>query len=78
MKKYILQCVLSIIVIFVLCLIALPENSFADHSELVKGKKVLIVASYHKGHRSTDGIVEAIDSELAGADLTVFYMDDHK
>ena len=78
MKKYISQCVLSIIVIFVLCQIALPENSFADSSELVKGKKVLIVASYHKGHRSTDDIVVVIERELAGAELTFFYMDTKK
>jgi len=64
--------------IFILSLFALPGNCFADHSQLVKGKKVLIVASYHKGYRWVDEIVKTLEHELAGAALTVFYMDTKK
>lgn len=48
---------------------------FADNQELTPGKKVLIVASYHEEYRWCHDIVEAIELELAGAELTVFYMD---
>jgi len=64
-----------LIVFFVLAaLFARPGNVLADHAELVKGKKVLIVASYHREYKWTGDIVQALEKDLAGADLTVFYM----
>ena len=58
-----------------LSLFAQPDNALADHSDLVKGKKILIVASYHKEYKWVVDIVRTLEHELAGADLTVFYMD---
>jgi ABC-type uncharacterized transport system substrate-binding protein len=58
-----------------LSLFVQPDNALADRSELVKGKKVLVVASYHKEYEWVVDIVRTLEHELAGADLTVFYMD---
>lgn len=65
-----------LIVFFVLAgLFAWPGSVLADHAKLVKGKKVLIVASYHREYKWTGDIVQTLEKDLAGADLTVFYMD---
>lgn len=76
--KCIPQSVLIMSVLLLLSLFALSGNCFADHSALVNGKKVLIVASYNKGYKWVDEIVATLEYELVGADLTVFYMDTKK
>lgn len=67
--------ILSITFFLIFAQFLLPANSLADHIELTKGKKVLVVASNHKGNKWCDDIVNAIEHELFGAELTVFYMD---
>ena len=68
--------VLSLLMLFVFIqLFMLPERSLGDHSELTKGKKVLVVASYHKGYKWVDDIMSTLEHELSGAEITFFYMD---
>ncbi len=75
MKQHVLLSVLLVFSFLLLSLFAQTDNVLADHSELVKGKKVLIVASYHKGFTWVDDIVRTLEQELTGAALTIFYMD---
>lgn len=58
-----------------LCLQVVPGEVLADHDRLVEGKKILVVASYHKEYKWCKEIVQTLESELRGAQLTVFYMD---
>lgn len=68
-----------LILFFVLTgLVAGSGNVLADHAKLVKGKKVLVVASYHREYKWTGDIVQALEKDLAGAELTVFNMDSKK
>jgi len=67
--------ILLVLLFFMLPLFVQPGSALANHFELATGKKVLIVASYHQGYKWVDEIVRTLEHELAGADLTVFYMD---
>lgn len=64
------------ILLFILLLgmLLLPAPCSAG-PEVPHGKKVLVVASYHPGYRWVEEIVSTLKKDLAGADLTVFYMD---
>lgn len=75
MKKNIVRSVPLALLFVMLNLFVLPGTSLAGQADLVKGKKVLIVASYHREYKWVEDIVRTLEHELAGADLTIFYMD---
>jgi len=56
-------------------MLSLPGTVLASKADVVKGKKVLVVASYHKEYKWCSDVISALEEDLAGAELTVFYMD---
>ena len=74
MKPKKLLSVLILLTVIQQCFLAEKVYS-REHSSLVEGKKVLIVASYHLGYKWCDEIIQTLKHELAGAEITVFYMD---
>ncbi|GAB4338435.1 MAG: ABC transporter substrate binding protein [Desulfobulbaceae bacterium] len=49
--------------------------SIAGHGELARGKKVLVVTSYHEGYEWSEDIIATLREELPGAQFTVFHLD---
>ncbi len=67
-------CILSIMVCFLLN----QEKAATAGQNVVQGKKVLVVASYHPGYKWVDDIIGSLRASLRGAQFTVFYMDSKK
>jgi ABC-type uncharacterized transport system substrate-binding protein len=57
------------------CLLLVSGSTATARQDVVQGKKVLVVASYHPGYRWVDDIVSSLRESLQGARFTVFYMD---
>lgn len=70
--------ILLILVLGLFSLQVVPGAVQADHANLTEGKKILVVASYHQEYRRCREIVQTLEYELKGAQLTLFYMDTKK
>jgi len=74
MQKLLLMTFLALFVVLPGNQLLLPGTCQAA-ADAAMGKKVLVVASYHPEYKWVEDIVLALHKELAGAELTVFYMD---
>jgi ABC-type uncharacterized transport system substrate-binding protein len=75
LKKSHLLVLTLLLAVSLKALFVFPGTACGDHGELVEGKKILVVASYHEGYKWCDEIITTLEHELAGAEITTFYMD---